>query len=201
MVVPNGVDEELFELAEPAGGQTVLFFGDFDYEPNARGVARFLSEAWPLVAKRRDDARLRLVGRGAAERLGELAARTPGAEAVGFVPSVAAELAAARLVVVPVWQGGGTRIKVAGGGGRRPAGGGEDAGVAGPGFVPCATGGGRARAGACARARARRSARARAPRFCAARCARSPWPRRWRERAPPLARLYRQWLGFAGPKA
>ena len=194
VVVANGVDEELFELPEPADGETVLFFGDFEYEPNARGVARFLSESWPLVARERPAARLRLVGRGAVECVGELAARTPGAEAVGFVPSVADELAAAQLVAVPVWQGGGTRLKVLEAmAAARPVVG-TSLGVEGLGFEPGRHGlvaddarglaegvagllGDPARArrlGAAGREHAR--------------------PLRWSEVTAPLEHLYRQWL-------
>ena len=38
--------------------------------------------------------------------------RADGAAALGFVDDLAAELARARAVVVPLWQGGGTRLKV-----------------------------------------------------------------------------------------
>ena len=40
-------------------------------------------------------------------------AAAPRAAAVGVVADIVAELAAARMVIVPVWQGGGTRMKVA----------------------------------------------------------------------------------------
>jgi glycosyltransferase involved in cell wall biosynthesis len=113
MVVPNGVDDSFFGV--PAGqppGERILFFGQFDYEPNARGIARFLREGWARVASRRPEARLVLAGRGLPAPLRELAARSERVEALGFVDSVEHELAASRLSLAPLWEGGGTRLKV-----------------------------------------------------------------------------------------
>jgi glycosyltransferase involved in cell wall biosynthesis len=53
------------------------------------------------------------VGGGLEPRLARLIAAAPRAAAVGVVADISAELAAARLVIAPIWQGGGTRIKVA----------------------------------------------------------------------------------------
>jgi glycosyltransferase involved in cell wall biosynthesis len=113
LLVPNGVDDELFALdARLPDGEDLLFFGQLDYAPNEHGMARFLREAWPAVAAARPAARLRIAGRGISDRLAELVAGAERAEAIGFVPDLAGELARARLVVVPLWQGGGTRLKL-----------------------------------------------------------------------------------------
>jgi glycosyltransferase involved in cell wall biosynthesis len=113
LLVPNGVDDELFYLdSRLPDHDDVLFFGQLDYAPNDHGIARFLREGWPAVVRARPGARLRIVGRGMSPRLAALVERTEGAEAVGFAPDLAGELRRARLVVVPLWQGGGTRLKV-----------------------------------------------------------------------------------------
>lgn len=113
LLVPNGVDDELFDLdEEPSGREDVLFFGQFGYAPNAHGVLRFLKHGWPRLAEARPQARLRLVGRHLDGELARLAAASERVEAVGFVEDMATELARARVVIVPLWQGGGTRLKV-----------------------------------------------------------------------------------------
>ena len=113
LLVPNGVDDELFDVdEEPSGGEDVLFFGQFGYAPNAHGVLRFLKDGWPRLAEARPHARLRLVGRDLGGELARLAAASERVEAVGFVEDIATELARARVVIVPLWQGGGTRLKV-----------------------------------------------------------------------------------------
>jgi hypothetical protein len=113
VLVPNGVDDELFAVSgQPPSSPRVLFFGAFDWEPNLEGIVRFLGEGWPRVVAARPAARLRLVGPGRIDAVRAAAARTTGVEVVGFVEDLPAELASSRLVVVPVWVGGGTRIKV-----------------------------------------------------------------------------------------
>jgi glycosyltransferase involved in cell wall biosynthesis len=113
LLVPNGVDDEFFYLdSQLPDHDDVLFFGQLDYSPNEHGIGRFLREGWPAVTEARPGARLRIVGRGMTSSLGALVERTEGAEAVGFAPDLTGELRRARLVVVPLWQGGGTRLKV-----------------------------------------------------------------------------------------
>ena len=112
-LIPNGVDEDLFELpAQPPDGETLLFFGQYGYRPNALGIARFLEEGWSMLATARPHARLRLVGRDLSTELEALARRQERVDVVGLVADVKTELARARLVLVPLWQGGGTRLKV-----------------------------------------------------------------------------------------
>ena len=113
VLVPNGVDDEFFDVpAELPSSDSVIFVGKFDYEPNAIGIVRFLREGWPRVLGRKPRARLRLVGPGMGDKTATLARSTPGVEVVGPVERVDAALADATVNVVPIWQGGGTRLKV-----------------------------------------------------------------------------------------
>jgi glycosyltransferase involved in cell wall biosynthesis len=112
LLVPNGVDDDLFEVGDRLPDtDDVLFFGQLDYAPNEHGLERFLREAWPAVTAARPAARLRIAGSGMSSSLSALVDRTDGAEAVGFVPDLRSELARARVAIVPLWQGGGTRLK------------------------------------------------------------------------------------------
>jgi glycosyltransferase involved in cell wall biosynthesis len=113
VVAPNGVDDDFFEIPEDgAEPGRVLFFGRHDYPPNEHGLERFLREGWGDVVAAHPGARLRVVGSGATEQAKALTAATPGAEFVGFVDDLADEIRAACLTVVPIWAGGGTRLKV-----------------------------------------------------------------------------------------
>jgi glycosyltransferase involved in cell wall biosynthesis len=137
VVAPNGVDDDFFLVpAQLPAEDRILFFGQFDYAPNAQGISRFLREGWPLLAAERRTARLRLVGGGMGEALRRLVQGAERVEAVGFVEDLTAELAASRLVLVPIWSGGGTRLKVLESlAAARPVVG-TPLGVAGVGFVP-----------------------------------------------------------------
>jgi polysaccharide biosynthesis protein PslH len=113
LVAPNGVDGSLFDIsAEPPAGEHVLFFGQYDYSPNEHGVLRFLRHGWPVLAAARPAARLRLVGKGAGPALEQAVAASERVELVGVVDDVAEELARSRITIAPIWQGGGTRLKV-----------------------------------------------------------------------------------------
>ena len=112
LLIPNGVDEELFAIGPAPATGSVLFFGRLDYGPNDHGLRRFLAEIWPRVAAQRPEARLRVVGAGLGAEAARAVAAAPRAEALGLVPDIVVELEGAAVVVVPVWQGGGTRLKV-----------------------------------------------------------------------------------------
>ena len=124
LLAPNGVDAEFFEVAPPRAGDAAgaapagaesapppraAFFGAFGYEPNARGLERFLAQGWPEVRRRIPGATLAVAGAGLDRaRLGA----HDGVEMLGLVDSVPELLAGVAAVVVPVWEGGGTRLKV-----------------------------------------------------------------------------------------
>lgn len=113
VIVPNGVDDELLAApAAPAGSEQVLFFGSFFWRPNLTGAERFLNQVWPRVIRRHPAARLRVAGMGSVKHLRPIAQPIQGVEVVGVVPDLRQELEAARVVVAPIWVGGGTRIKV-----------------------------------------------------------------------------------------
>jgi glycosyltransferase involved in cell wall biosynthesis len=112
VVAPNGVDEELFASAtELPDNEDIVFFGQFTYDPNLRGIRRFLAEGWPALAARRPKTRLLLAGEGGPALLPK-ETLPDRVETLGVVPDLPALLARGRLVLVPIWQGGGTRLKV-----------------------------------------------------------------------------------------
>ena len=102
----------LHPARSPTRGERALFFGHFGYEANRRGVERFLAEGWPRVRHLRPSARLAIAGGGMDEALRLRLAAVEGVEVLGLVADLPGALAAARAVVVPIWEGGGTRLKV-----------------------------------------------------------------------------------------
>ncbi len=114
-VLPNGYERATAPAGAPArpatDGGVLLFVGPLTYEPNRDAVAWFARQALPLVRARRPGTRFRVVGDLGAEVVDGLRG-IPGVELTGEVPDVAAELAEASVVVVPLRFGGGTRIKV-----------------------------------------------------------------------------------------
>jgi len=112
IVAPNGVDEEFFQRGEAESPEDyVLFFGLMRYEPNAEGLLRFLREGWPVLRGRNADVRLVVAGGGSRERLSSVAPDSR-VSVLGLADDIAPLVTRAKVVIVPVWRGGGTRLKV-----------------------------------------------------------------------------------------
>lgn len=109
-LIPNGADLSRFRDVPLPGRPTVLFPGTFDYPPNVDGALWFCSEVWPRVLEAVPDARLILAGRSPTPKILALAAQ-PGVSVRADVPTMVPFFEAARLVVVPLRIGSGTRVK------------------------------------------------------------------------------------------
>lgn len=109
-VVPNGVDLPAANGPErsPADPPRLLFSGTMDYRPNVEGIAWFVQQVWPLLA--REPIALDIVGRDPVASVRALAGA--GVTVVGPVPSMAPYLARAAAAVVPIRSGGGSRLKI-----------------------------------------------------------------------------------------
>jgi glycosyltransferase involved in cell wall biosynthesis len=109
-VTPFGV--ELPERLDPAREEpdTVLFVGNFTHPPNVDAACWLAREILPRIRSRSDAAHLMLVGGAVPEQVRGLAAAD--VTVVGEVPTIAARLEAAAVVVAPVRTGGGMRMKV-----------------------------------------------------------------------------------------
>ncbi len=110
-LLPNGVDLPSFQPAPLATSQTILFVGSLDYGPNINGLLYFAREVWPLVHARHPQARLEIVGSNPVESIRQLGS-LPGVHLAGQVPEVVPYYATARLAIVPLFSGGGTRLKI-----------------------------------------------------------------------------------------
>ncbi len=84
----------------------------FDYPPNAIAARFLVEEILPRLWERLPSARLQLVGSDPTSFVRAAAAKDPRIEVTGPVPEVTPFLARAFAVAVPLFQGGGTRLKV-----------------------------------------------------------------------------------------
>jgi sugar transferase (PEP-CTERM/EpsH1 system associated) len=112
LAIPNGVDLGYFRPAladDEAGG--CVFVGQLDYRANILGLEWFCREVWPLVRSSLPDATFRVVGRNPVAAVRRLAG-VPGVDVVGPVADVRPELAAARVVAVPLPVARGVQNKV-----------------------------------------------------------------------------------------
>jgi hypothetical protein len=109
-VIPNTVARPRLVAAPPARCR-VLFVGTLNYAPNADAVSWFISQCWHRLRRHVPDLRFDIVGSGAAPELQRLMSQ-PGIIWHGRQPDLARFYARARVVLVPVRMGGGSRIKL-----------------------------------------------------------------------------------------
>ena len=93
-------------------GNVFITIAHLGYGPNVRGVERFLREEWPAWRRKLPGLEYRIIGRGLSPRRMRRWARVPGVRLLGFVADLDAEYETCRAVVCPVYEGGGTNIKV-----------------------------------------------------------------------------------------
>lgn len=90
----------------------VLVVGSWSYYPNKQGLQHFLRNIWPKVNKNIPEAELRVIGRNMESDLALLSANTKGVKVMGFVENIIKEYQEARCIVVPIYYGSGTCVKV-----------------------------------------------------------------------------------------
>lgn len=121
-VVPNAVNVDRYgdvraqRLERPLGvgpgGNTIIFLASFRWQPNARASFFLLEEIFPHLVEIYPDCRLLLVGSNPTSHMLEVAKKDSRIAVTGLVPDVRPYLAAASLLIAPIFQGGGTRFKI-----------------------------------------------------------------------------------------
>jgi glycosyltransferase involved in cell wall biosynthesis len=110
-VVPNGVDTaQLRPAPGPGEDGYLLFTGTMDYAPNVAAVEFFVRRVWPLVRRAVPAATFHVVGARPTPAVLRLAG--DGVEIHGGVADMGPYFGRAAVVVVPLLQGGGTRLKI-----------------------------------------------------------------------------------------
>lgn len=106
---PNGYSlESEPPPIESRAGSTMVFVGQYGYQPNVVGAKWMVEEVMADVRRAAPAAELRLIGRGA-DGISGLA--RPGVTVVGAVEHLNVELDAADVCVIPLRSGAGTRLK------------------------------------------------------------------------------------------
>jgi glycosyltransferase involved in cell wall biosynthesis len=111
-VIPNVVDVAQYARAHgPACPNTLVFAGALTYHANYDGARHFLADVYPTILGAVPDLRLRITGATTGVNLTSLP-RHPGVECTGYVEDIRPIVSRSWVSVVPLRQGGGTRIKV-----------------------------------------------------------------------------------------
>ena len=109
-VVPNGVDVRAFTAAPLPTGADIVFVGSFDYLPNVDGAEWLCRDVLPHIKAQLPAATVSLVGRRPIPRVLQLT-EIEGVTGAWDVPATGPYVHAARVAVVPLRLGSGTRLK------------------------------------------------------------------------------------------
>jgi len=96
------------ELAEE---DAIVFSANMEYHPNSSAVRFFRKEVWPRLRERWPGLVWRLLGKNP-EAVSQFTSGDPRIEVIGQVDDAVRELARAKVAVVPVLAGSGTRLKI-----------------------------------------------------------------------------------------
>jgi glycosyltransferase involved in cell wall biosynthesis len=112
VVVPNGVDTQVNRPdSQTPMPNTLIYPGAVTYDANFDAVRYFINEVLPQVRQHIPDAQFTVTGSTNGVDVRDLAAQ-PGVTFAGYLPEVAPAIRASWAVVVPLRQGGGTRLKI-----------------------------------------------------------------------------------------
>jgi glycosyltransferase involved in cell wall biosynthesis len=100
-------------IAQPSPPEenAIAFSGNLEYHPNVLAVRHFRYAIWPMLRERWPGLTWRLIGKNQ-HGVAKYVAGDPRIECSGPVADAIAELARARVVIVPVLAGSGTRVKI-----------------------------------------------------------------------------------------
>jgi glycosyltransferase involved in cell wall biosynthesis len=110
--IPNGVDTKIFSLLPQNGNLSnhILFVGSMDYSPNVDGVKWFVNNVLPKLDQSMPDYQFWIVGSNPPDEV--LALESKKVHVTGFVKDVRPYYESAKIVIVPLFAGGGTRLKI-----------------------------------------------------------------------------------------
>jgi hypothetical protein len=108
-VYPNAVPAR--PMPQPGEDDAVAFSGNMEYHPNTSAVRFFRKEIWPRLRERWPGLVWRLLGKNPAA-VRKFTLGDSRIEVVGPVEDAVAELARAKVAVVPLLSGSGTRLKI-----------------------------------------------------------------------------------------
>jgi sugar transferase (PEP-CTERM/EpsH1 system associated) len=109
--VPNGVDLEYWHpFEEPADPDSIIYFGNLGWLPQADAVIAFVNETLPRIVAENPNAKLSIVGNAPPDSIRRLA--SDRIVVTGFVEDIREYIARAAVVVMPLRIGAGTKHRI-----------------------------------------------------------------------------------------
>jgi polysaccharide biosynthesis protein PslH len=109
-VLTNGVAADHLTIDVAKRTDTLIYSGAVTYPPNLDAVTFMATDILPRIRATRPDTALTVTGNHQGVPIGHLAG--PGISFAGFLPDIVSAVAGSAVCVVPLRQGGGTRLKI-----------------------------------------------------------------------------------------
>jgi len=111
-VIPTAIDTQNYKLPQVVGiiPYSMLYIGSFSWLPNLQGLLWFLREVWSEVKETFPKAKLFIVGKNLPKEISEY--QDNDVIVTGYVKDVKSWIAKAEIFLVPLFSGGGIRIKI-----------------------------------------------------------------------------------------
>ena len=110
-VLPNGVNTEEIKPLPYVEKPVLIYVGAMRYHPNVLAVKWFIEKVFPCVLKEIPDACLYVIGGGVPEKLKKYEKKYP-VKFVGYAENLKQWYEKAKITVVPLKIGSGTRLKI-----------------------------------------------------------------------------------------
>jgi len=113
-IIPNGVDTDYFTppYAPHPAPFSIVFTGSLDWFPNEDGLIYFFTEIYPFIKEKIPRVNITIVGKSPSKRLLQFARNDNSVNFTGRVDDIRPFIANAKVFVVPLRIGGGTRLKI-----------------------------------------------------------------------------------------
>lgn len=113
VTLPSVFDVDAVSPCESDGSAGhLLFLGSLFFRPNENAVIHLLRKLYPRIRRTTANVHLTIVGRGLNSAVERLARQTPGVTLSGYVPLTRPFYEDAQVVVVPMREGCGVRVKI-----------------------------------------------------------------------------------------
>lgn len=108
-VIPNCVSVLDYNcVVDSYHSSSLIFTGSFRFQPNYDAMVWFINEVYPRIQAQIPDVRLTITGDEAGKPLPEI----PNVVRTGFVQDIRPLIAQSAVSIAPIFQGGGTRLKI-----------------------------------------------------------------------------------------
>jgi len=110
IVAPFSIETDKIQPTAIEGEWMGYHIGAMDWRPNNDGIKWFLHKAWPVIHKAAPRFQFYFAGRGMDKEF--LSTDISGVHCMGEVPDADAFIADKKILIVPLWSGGGIRVKI-----------------------------------------------------------------------------------------